>query len=143
MVNHLRRILQPFACQYRRYIAGIILRQAIYLIGGYSLVCALRLCLQHATVAEWIFVVAFICFDVGSLSFDLALNYFFSSRISYPMFSRLRVGALEKVLGMPMEWHQRQSAGELVGKVNNGVGKVVQTAEGLSRELVPALIQTE
>ena len=43
---------------------------------------------------------------------------------------------------MPMEWHQRQSSGELVGKVNNGVGKVVQTAEGLSRELVPALIQT-
>ncbi len=41
-----------------------------------------------------------------------------------------------------MEWHQRQSSGELVGKVNNGVGKVVQTAEGLSRELVPALIQT-
>ena len=31
---------------------------------------------------------------------------------------------------MPMEWHQRQSSGELVGKVNNGVGKVVQTAEG-------------
>jgi ABC-type multidrug transport system fused ATPase/permease subunit len=43
---------------------------------------------------------------------------------------------------MPIEWHQRQSSGELVGKVNNGVGKVVQTAEGLSRELVPALIQT-
>ena len=41
-----------------------------------------------------------------------------------------------------MEWHQRQSSGELVGEVNNGVGKVVQTAEGLSRELLPALIQT-
>ena len=41
-----------------------------------------------------------------------------------------------------MEWHQRQSSGELVGQVNNGVGKVVRTTEGVSRELIPALIQT-
>ncbi len=30
----------------------------------------------------------------------------------------------------------------LAGHVNNGVGKVVQTAEGLSRELAPAMIRT-
>lgn len=80
--------------------------------------------------------------DAGYLGFGLGLNYFFSSRISYPLFAKLRSGALEKVLRMPMAWHQQQSSGELVGNVNNGVGKVVQTAEGLSRELVPALIQT-
>ena len=85
---------------------------------------------------------AFVLFDAGYLGFDLGLNYFFSSRISYPLFARLRTGALEKVLRMPMQWHQGQSSGELVGEVNNGVGKVVQTAEGLSRELLPALIQT-
>src|SRR5205085_5272617 len=65
-----------------------------------------------------------------------------SERISYPLFRRLRTGALEKVLEMPMEWHQRRSSAELEGEVNNSVGKVMQSAEGLSRELVPALIQT-
>jgi ABC-type multidrug transport system fused ATPase/permease subunit len=142
MLHQVRQLLRPFRAQYRRYITGVVLRQALLLIGGYSLVWALRLCLSHAAVPEWIFVAVFICFDAGSLGFDLALNYFFSSRISYPLFGRLRTGALEKVLQMPMEWHQRQSSGELVGDVNNGVGKVVQTAEGLSRELAPALIQT-
>lgn len=135
-------LLHPFRREYRRYIAGVVLRQALMVLGGYSLVWALRLALAHATVPEWLFVVGFILFDAGAVSFDLALNYFFSARISYPLFAKLRNASLEKVLQMPMEWHQRQSSGELTGKVNNGVGKVVQTAEGLSRELVPALIQT-
>jgi ABC-type multidrug transport system fused ATPase/permease subunit len=123
-------------------MAGVVLRQALVVAGGYSLVWALRLALRHTTVPEWIFVAAFILFDGAYLACDLGLNYFFSARISFPLFGRLRIGALDKILRMPMEWHQRQSSGELVGKVNNGVGKVVQTAEGVSRELLPALIQT-
>jgi ABC-type multidrug transport system fused ATPase/permease subunit len=142
MFGQFAHLLRPFRREYARYLAGIVVRQALVVFGGYSLVWALRLAIQKTTVPEWIFVAAFIVFDAGQLRFDLSLNYFFSSRISYPLFARLRTGALDKVLRMPMEWHQRQSSGELVGKVNNGVGKVVQTAEGLSRELVPALIQT-
>src|SRR3982751_4557516 len=142
MFSRFCQLLHPFRREYRRFVAGIVLRQALVVVGGYSLVWALRQCLQHTTVPEWSFVVAFIVFDAGQLGFDLGLNYFFSSRISYPLFGKLRTGALDKVLRMPMEWHQRQSSGELVGKVNNGVGKVVQTAEGLSRELIPSLIQT-
>jgi len=111
-------------------------------LGGYSLGWVLRLCLSHTEVPEWLFVAGFLLFDAAYLRFDLGLNYAYSARVSYPLFDKLRVNALEKLLGMPMEWHQRQSTGELVGEVNNGVGKVVQTAEGVSRELVPALIQT-
>jgi ABC-type multidrug transport system fused ATPase/permease subunit len=142
MVHQFCQLLRPFRREYARYLAGVVLRQALVVVGGYSLVWALRLALQHTSVPEWTFVAAFVLFDAGQLGFDLKLNYFFSARVSYPLFARLRTGALDKVLRMPMEWHQRQSSGELVGKVNNGVGKVVQTAEGLSRELVPALIQT-
>lgn len=134
--------LRPFGREYLQFLAAVVLRQGLIVLGGYSLVWVLRLCVQNAALPEWIFVAAFLLFDGMYLAFDQRLNYFFSERISYPMFGRLRIGALEKVLGMPMEWHQRQSSGALVGKVNNGVGKVVQTAEGLSRELVPALIQT-
>lgn len=43
---------------------------------------------------------------------------------------------------MPVAWHYRQDAGELTGKVNNGVGRVCQTAESLARELAPAVIRT-
>jgi ATP-binding cassette subfamily B protein len=142
MHRHLLTLLRPFRAEYQRFIVGVVLRQALLVLGGYSLVWALRLSLNHTGVPEWILVVAFVLFDTGCLTFDLSLNYFFSSRVSYPLFGRLRTAALEKVLSMPMEWHQKQSSGELVGKVNNGVGKVVQTAEGVSRELAPALIQT-
>jgi ABC-type multidrug transport system fused ATPase/permease subunit len=88
------------------------------------------------------FVVAFLIFDAGFLSFDLGLNYSFSRRISYPLFGHLRTTALAKVFQMPLEWHHQNNAGTLVGEVNNGVGKVVQTTEGISRELCPAIIQT-
>ena len=142
MYRQFRDLLRPFRREYRRFIAGVVLRQALVVLGGYSLVWALRLCLERVFIPEWSFVAAFILFDAAYMGFDLKLNYFFSSRVSYPLFGKLRMSSMEKTLRMPMEWHQRQSSGELVGKVNNGVGKVVQTAEGLSRELVPALIQT-
>lgn len=136
------QMLRPFRRDYRRYMVGVFLRQALLVLGGYSLVWALRICLGHSTIPEWAFVATLILFDAAYLRFDLGLNYRYSERISYPLFAKLRTGALEKVLGMPMEWHQKQNSGELTGKVNNGVGKVVQTTEGVSRELVPALIQT-
>jgi ATP-binding cassette subfamily B protein len=142
MLPQFCELLRPFRREYGRFIAGVVLRQALLVAGGYSLVWALRLGIQRTTIPEWWFVAAFVLFDAGYLGFDLGLNYFFTSRISYPLFGKLRTASLEKVLRMPLEWHQRQSSGELVGKVNQGVGKVVQTAEGLSRELVPALIQT-
>lgn len=125
-----------------RFMAGIILRQALLVLGGYSLVWALRIALRHAEIPAWLFVAGFVVFDAGFLSFDLGLNYYFASRVSYPLFGHLRSAALGKVFQMPLEWHQRRSSGTLVGEVNNGVGKVVQTAEGISRELFPALIQT-
>src|SRR5947209_5436259 len=142
MLRHFLNLLRPYRGAYRRYLAGTILRQALVVLGGYSLVWVLRLCLSHTELPEWAFVAGFLLFDAAYLKFDLRLNYAYSARVSYPLFDRLRVGAMEKLLGMPMEWHQRQSTGELVGEVNNGVGKVVQTAESVSRELVPALIQT-
>jgi ABC-type multidrug transport system fused ATPase/permease subunit len=139
---HLQGFLRPFRREFIRYLSGVVLRQALIVLGGYSLVWVLRVCLSRTDVAEWAIVAGFLAFDAAYLGFDFRLNYFFSERISYPLFGRLRTGALDKVLGMPMEWHQRQSSGELVGEVNTGVGKVVQTAEALSRELIPALVQT-
>jgi ATP-binding cassette subfamily B protein len=142
MFRHFIQLLRPYRGACQRYLAGTILRQALIVLGGYSLVWVLRICLNHAEISEWVFILAFLLFDSAFLKLDNGLNLFFSSRVSYPLFSSLRVKALGKLLSMPMEWHQRQSSGELVGQVNNGVGKVVQTAEGVSRELVPALIQT-
>ena len=43
---------------------------------------------------------------------------------------------------MPMEWHHANNPVEFVSKLNTGAGKVMQTAETLGRELLPALIRT-
>src|SRR3954471_3863500 len=104
MFRRFGQLLHPFRREYACFVAGIALRQALVVVGGYSLVWALRFCLQKTTVPEWSFVAAVVVFDAGQLRFDLASNYFFSARISYPLFGKLRTAALEKVLRMPMEW---------------------------------------
>lgn len=137
-----RELLQPFRRDYAKYLSGTVVRQGMLVLGGYSMVWAIRLCLQHRTIPEWWLIVALVLFDGAYLGLDIALNWLFARRISFPMFARLRTTALQKVFQMPLQWHQQQTSGQLVAKVNNGVGRVVQTAEALSRELCPSLIRT-
>src|SRR5581483_5506033 len=133
-------LIAPFRRYYARYIGGVVLRQAMLVAGGYSLVWILRTCTHHREIPAWAFIAALLIFDAGLLRLDLVLNTKFCERVSYPLFSFLRCRALAKMFEMPLEWHIRRDSGVLAGHVNNGVGKVAQTAEGLSRELAPGLI---
>jgi ABC-type multidrug transport system fused ATPase/permease subunit len=142
MYTKLWRLLNSFHRDYIQYIVAVILRQSLLVGGGYALIWSLRYCLQHAGAPEWLFMLGFVAFDAGLLGLDLGLNKFYNSRLGYPIFGHLRTAALAKVFEMPLEWHHRQDSGVLVGRVNNGVGKVVQTAEAIGRELGPALIRT-
>lgn len=135
-------LLKPFRRDYAKYLGGTVVRQALVVLGGYSMVWAIRLCLGHRTLPEWWLIVALVLFDSAFLGLDISLNTLFVRRLSFPMFARLRTSALRKVFDMPLQWHQHQTSGALVAKVNNGVGRVVQTGEALSRELCPSLIRT-
>jgi len=106
------------------------------------MVWAIRLCLQNRSIPEWWLIVGLLAFDSIYLGLDISLNRLFARRLSFPLFARLRTTALEKTFQMPLEWHQRQSAGALVAKVNDGVGRVVQNGEAISRELCPSIIRT-
>jgi ABC-type multidrug transport system fused ATPase/permease subunit len=135
-------LLKPFQRDYAFYIAGVAIRQLMIVSGGLLLLWVLRMCLSHAGIPEWIYFAGFLLFDASLLRMDLTLNSHFAKRVSFPLFGHLRTTALARVFDMPLEWHNHQDSGALVGKVNNGVGRVVQTAESVSRELAPALIRT-
>src|SRR5689334_324970 len=98
MYRKFAELLRPFHREYRVFVAGTVLRQGLLVGGGYLLVWALQMCLAHKSLSEWVLVAAFVLYDAVSLRFDIGLNYFFSARVSYPLFGRLRTGALEKVL---------------------------------------------
>uniref|UniRef100_Q022W7 ABC transporter related n=1 Tax=Solibacter usitatus (strain Ellin6076) TaxID=234267 RepID=Q022W7_SOLUE len=138
----IRELIAPFRKPYLRYLAGSVLRQILLVVGGYSVVWTLRFCLRRPEISVWWVVPALIAFDGLYVGLDTALNALFARHISFPLFGNLRATALEKMFHMPLEWHQRETSGALVAKVNNGVGRVVQTAEAVSRELCPALIRT-
>src|SRR5581483_4189808 len=138
----LRELLMPLRRAYCTFLSGTVLRQALLVLGGYSMVWAIRLCLQNRSIPEWWLIVGLLAFDSIYLGLDISLNRLFARRLSFPLFARLRTTALEKTFQMPLEWHQRQSAGALVAKVNDGVGRVVQNGEAISRELCPSIIRT-
>jgi len=135
-------LLRPFRRSYTRFLAGTVARQALVVGGGYSLVWALHRSLGKPSIPLWVFITGFLIYDFALLELDLGLSQFFVSRVSFPMFAFLRTKALKKIFEMPQSWHHRQQSGALTGKINDGVGRVVQTAEGFGRELCPAVIQT-
>ncbi len=137
-----QELLKPYRGAYSKYLAGVILRQAILVLGGYSMVWAIRLCTGRRNFPEWPVVAALLLFDAVYLSLDTGLNTLFTTQLSFPLFGRMRIAALEKIFQMPMEWHQEQSSGTLLGQVNNGVGRVMGMGEAVSRELLPAAIRT-
>lgn len=142
MSRKLWDLLAPFRPAYGRYIGGIIVRQALLVLGGYSLVWVLRACTRYSAIPVWVFIAGLLLFDSGLLRLDLVLNTLYCKRIGYPLFGFLRSRSLAKMFEMPLEWHVQRDSGIIAGHVNNGVGKVVQMAEGVSRELVPAVIRT-
>jgi ABC-type multidrug transport system fused ATPase/permease subunit len=135
-------LLEPFATPYKTYLAGVFLRQLLLVAGGFSLVWLLRMAAPGSGHSLGLLVAALLLFDVGIVVFDRVLGLFFVSRVSMPLFRSLRIISLRKVLTMSAEWHHRHNAVELVSKLNIGAGKVVQTAETMGRELMPALIRT-
>ncbi|HLJ49622.1 MAG TPA: hypothetical protein VKU01_26595 [Bryobacteraceae bacterium] len=64
-------LLPPFHAAYRRYLLGTIVRQALLVLGGYSLVWVLRACTPESRIPTWGFVLALIVFDTGLLRLDL------------------------------------------------------------------------
>src|SRR5262249_2023019 len=131
-----------FRKPYFRYLAGTVLRQGLLVLGGYSIVLVLRVCTGPNPLPLWTMIAALVAFDAVYISLESTLDMMFSRRLSFPVFARLRATALEKIFAMPVEFHQQETSGALVAKVNNGVGRVVQTGEAISRDLCPALIRT-
>lgn len=142
LARDLWRILVPFRREYARYLAGIAVRQGLLVFAGYSLVLVLRAASRYTSIPIWSFAAVLLLLDAGLLRLDLVLNTRYSTRVGYPLFGFLRCRALAKMFEMPLEWHIQRDSGIVAGHINNGVGKVVQTAEAVSRELVPALIRT-
>ena len=135
-------LLRPIQGDYQKYLAGVAIRQLLLVSGGFSLVWLLRMAQPGSAHPLWALIGALLAFDIGVAALDRFLGVFFASRVSLPLFRNLRIASLEKVLAMPMEWHHANNPVEFVSKLNNGAGKVVQTAEILGRELLPALIRT-
>ena len=135
-------LVRPLKNDYQKYLAGIVLRQFLLVLGGFSLVWLLRMVQPGSGYPLMLLLIILLMFDAGLAAYDRGLGLFFASRVSLPLFRNLRVATLQKVLSMPMEWHHARNPVELVSKLNIGAGKVVQTAETIGRELVPAVVRT-
>ena len=82
-----RSLLAPFRKPYLEYVAGTMLRQGLLVLGGYSIVWALRLHTRHKSIPMWWLVPALLAFDTVYITLDAALNMMFARRLSFPLFA--------------------------------------------------------
>ena len=108
---------------------------------GYALVLLIRFAQKNYGVKEIYLVLGFIAFEELLLNIDLIANKLMA-KISYPMFAYLRSFTLSRFLDQDLAWHQSQTSGKLAAQANQGVGKMVQSAEGLARDVFGLSIQT-
>src|SRR5437764_685785 len=92
----IRRLLEPFRKHYYQFLAGTIVRQALLVVGGYSMVWALRIVTGASTFPIYLLVLALVLFDGAYIGLDTALNALFARRLSFPFFGHLRSTALKQ-----------------------------------------------
>ncbi len=63
-------------------------------------------------------------------------------RVNSSLYRDVQVLCYEKLLRLPMQYFQRTNAGEMMGKVTRGTGKIMDITNFLLFEIVPLVIQT-
>lgn len=136
------RILGSFHKTFLIFILILVLYEGLQIVEGYSISLVIKLFEARADFYIWAGLLVFILiFDEAFMRLDNRLNFHIITKHSYPIYKFLKLASLKKFLELDVSWHQRNNSGALVGKVSNGVEKVLEISDQLSWEFVPTFVQ--
>ena len=143
MVVQLWRLLKPFHRVFARYIVLLFIYESMQIAESYVLSGVITLFNLKVTESVWIIgLVGIVLYDVAFIFMDNAIDWHIITRQGYPIFKYLKTRAISKFLEMEMAWHQKHNSGTLVGKVNQGTGKVHEIIDAVSWDFLPTIMQT-
>ncbi len=143
MLKKIWEVLKPFHKVFGWFVALLVVYEGLQIVEGYVVSLVVRLFGDNAHLFVWISLfVGLVIYDEIFMRLDNALDWHIVSRHSYPIYKYLKLSSVKKFLKLDISWHQQHNSGALVGKVSNGVWKVLDIADALSWEFVPTIIQT-
>src|SRR3989344_3177374 len=143
MIGKLWKLLSPFHGTFGWFVKLLIVYEGLQIAEGYLISLVVRLYGEKAQSGVWIILfLGLLVYDELFMRLDNAVDWHVITKHSYPIYRHLKLSAVAKFMEMDIPWHQNHNSGALVGKVANGVWKVLEIVDGLSWEFVPTLIQT-
>lgn len=135
-------LVSPFKKEFYRYAALATVYEGVQVATSYLISLIVRLFQAQADLRTWVMLlVGLLVFDEVFMRLDNAFDNHIIAHQSYPLYRHLKTMAVKKFLRLNLPWHRAHHSGALVGKISNGVWKVIEIIDGLSWEFVPTLIQ--
>jgi ABC-type multidrug transport system fused ATPase/permease subunit len=143
MVGKVWKVLAPFQRTFGVFIVLIVIYEALQIVENYVISMVIRLYGVRAETVVWAGIfIGLLVYDVIFRRLDNIIDYHIIAKQSYPIYKHLKMLAISKFMEMDITWHQERNSGALIGKVNNGVDKLLELIDRLSWEVVPTGIQT-
>lgn len=137
------RLLAPFHRTFGWFVGLLIVYEGLQIVEGYTISLVVRLFGAGAETLVWVLLLAgLIVYDEIFMRLDNRVDWHVMTRHSNPVYKYLKASAIAKFLEMDIPWHLRRNSGALVGKVADGVWRVMTLVDSLSWEFVPTLVQT-
>lgn len=135
-------LVSPFKKEFRRFVMLATIYESVQVVTSYLISLVVRLFQSRASLGVWAgLLFGLVIFDELFMRLDNTMDNHIVSYQSYPLYRDLKSRAIKKFLALNLPWHRSHHSGALVGKVSNGVWKVIEIIDGLSWEFVPTLIQ--
>lgn len=143
MLRDLWRLLAPFHRTFYLFVGILVVYEGLQILDGYTLSFVIKLFETRPEPYVWvILLVVLLVYDEIFARLDNTVDWHVITKHSYPIYQHLKTMAVSKFLSMDIPWHARHNSGALVGKVSNGVWKVMELVDAMSWEFVPTMVQT-
>jgi ATP-binding cassette, subfamily B, bacterial len=143
VVTKLWKLLSPFHRAFGWFVILLLVYEGLQVAESYLISMVVQMHGSGVRLTVWMILLGgLFVYDEVFMRLDNALDWHVVTKHSYPLYRFLKTSAIAKFLGMDIPWHLQHNSGKLIGKVSNGVWKVIEVADAMSWEFVPTLIQT-
>jgi ABC-type multidrug transport system fused ATPase/permease subunit len=142
-IQNLWRIAMPIRRPLLTFLGLLIVYEGAQVLESYVISGSIRLYQNDISYEYWLmFFAVLIIHDELFMRLDNNIDWHVITKLLYPLSRWVKFQAVAKFLGLDMRWHQEHNSGTLVGKVNNGVGKIEDILNNMCWEFLPTFTQT-
>ncbi|MCA9392393.1 ABC transporter ATP-binding protein [candidate division WWE3 bacterium] len=136
------KLIEPFHKQFYIFFVAITIYELMQMANSYFFSLGIKLVGDGMSQSRLpLFLVGILVFDLVYIWVDNNIDVMILSKIGYPIYRDLKSRALSHLLGLAVDWHNRNNSSVLFGKIQQGVDKVSSLASDIAWDFAPTTIQ--